>query len=102
MSGKPKVNLEPRILNRRATHDYFITHKLECGIVLQGSELKSLRHGKAQLQDAFARVENGELMLYNLHIDPYEKASTVTNHEAKRPRKLPAHKPEINRLTDHT
>ena len=100
MAGKPKVNLEPRISNRRATHDYFITHKLECGIVLQGSEVKSLRHGKAQLQDSFARVEHGELILYNVHIDPYEKASVVTNHEVKRPRKLLAHKREIKRLSD--
>ncbi|HEX4792758.1 MAG TPA: SsrA-binding protein SmpB [Humisphaera sp.] len=102
MSGKAKANLEPRIHNRRATHEFFITAKLECGIVLQGSEVKSLRAGKAQLQDSFARVENGELILYNAHIDPYEKAALVTNHEAKRARKLLAHKREIKRLADET
>lgn len=102
MAGKAKDNLEPRISNRRATHDYFISAKLECGIVLQGSEVKSLRHGKAQLQDAFARIENGELFLYNVHIDPYEKSGPSTQHEAKRPRKLLAHKREIKRLTGET
>ena len=65
-----KKNLSPRIENRRAWHEYFSEAKLECGIVLQGSEVKSLRDGKAQLNDAFARVEHGNLILYQAHIDP--------------------------------
>ncbi len=98
MSGKEKPNLSPRISNRRALHQYFIAAKLECGIVLVGSEVKSLRQGKAQLQDAFARVEKGELLLHNAHIDPYDKAGAGANHEPKRSRKLLAHRREIHRL----
>ena len=97
MAGKAKHNLTPRIENRRAWHDYFIDAKLECGMVLQGSEVKSLRSGKATLQDAFAKIERGELYLYSAHIDPYEKA-TVTAHEPKRVRKLLAHRREIKKL----
>jgi len=97
MSGKEKPNLSPRISNRRALHQYHIEAKLECGMVLVGSEVKSLRQGKAQLQDAFARVEKGELMLHGAHIDPYDKAGPV-NHEPKRSRKLLAHRREIKRL----
>ena len=101
MAGKGKANLEPQINNRRALHDYFITHKLECGIALMGSEVKSLRAGKAQLQEAFARVEGGQLILYGAHIDPYENA-TITSHEPLRSRKLLAHKREIHRLQEAT
>ncbi len=98
---KGKDNVAPRINNRRALHDYFIDAKLECGIVLVGSEVKSLRLGKAQLQEAFARVERGELILYQCHIDPYEK-SNLMNHEPLRERKLLAHKKEIEKLADAT
>ena len=98
MSAKEKPNLSPRISNRRALHQYFIAAKLECGIVLVGSEVKSLRQGKAQLQDAFARVEKGELLLHNAHIDPYDKAGAAANHEPKRSRRLLAHRREIHRL----
>ena len=99
--AKNKPNLAPRIENRRAWHEYHIDAKLECGIVLQGSEVKSLRLGKAQLQEAFARIEKGELILHGLHIDPYEKAS-VSNHEPTRERKLLAHKREIKKLEGAT
>jgi SsrA-binding protein len=87
-----------RISNRRATHDYFISAKLECGVALVGSEVKSLRDGKAQLQDAYARIDNGELFLYGAHIDPYEKAALAYNHDPRRPRKLLAHRREIKKL----
>lgn len=97
MAGKAKQNLSPRIENRRAWHDYFIDAKLECGIVLLGSEVKSLRGGKATLADSFAKVEHGELYMYGVHIDPYEKA-TITAHEPKRARKLLAHRREIKKL----
>lgn len=98
MAGSDKrANYAPRIANRKALHDYFITHKLECGIALVGSEVKSLRQGKANLADAFARIESAELILHNLHIDPYDQASHY-NHEPKRDRKLLVHKREIRKL----
>jgi len=93
-----KHNLSPRIANRRALHEYFIEGKLECGIALQGSEVKSLRDGKAQINDAFAKIEHGELMLYQCHIDPYTQAASAYNHEPTRPRKLLAHRREIKKL----
>lgn len=100
--AKPKDHqLAPRINNRRATHEYFITGKLECGIVLLGSEVKSLRLGKAQLTDSFAKIERGALILYSCHIDPYEKSGGIS-HEAKRPRILLAHRREIKRLLNET
>jgi len=77
--GKGSGGEGPRINNRRATHDYFITAKVECGIALLGSEVKSLRDGKAQLQEAYARIENGELFLHGAHIDPYVKAALAYN-----------------------
>jgi len=83
--------------NRRARHDYFILETYEAGIALTGTEVKSLRRGKASLQDSFARVEKGELVLYDLHISPYE-AGNIFNHEPKRPRRLLMHKQEIMRL----
>ncbi|MDB5296884.1 MAG: SsrA-binding protein [Phycisphaerales bacterium] len=98
---KRAANMEPRIANRKATHDYFIDSKLECGIVLVGSEVKSLRLGKAQLQEAFARVEKGELILHQCHIDQYEK-SNLMNHVPLRERKLLAHKREIAKLAEAT
>jgi len=96
--AKPKVAEPARINNRKATHDYFIESKLECGIMLVGSEVKSLRAGHAQLQDAYAVVEGGQLWLKSAHIDPYSKAALVYNHEPKRDRKLLVHKREITKL----
>ena len=96
--SKGKANTSPRIENRRAWHEYFIEAKLECGIALLGSEVKSLRDGKAQLQDSFAKVERGQLFLHNCHIDPYSKSAIVYNHEPLRSRKLLMHKREIQRL----
>ena len=103
MAGKDqsKANVSPRINNRRALHEYEITAKLECGIALVGSEVKSLREGKAQLQESFARVEKDALILHGCHIDPYGKASGA-NHEPLRERKLLAHKREIKKLADAT
>ncbi|HEY7120889.1 MAG TPA: SsrA-binding protein SmpB [Tepidisphaeraceae bacterium] len=91
----------PRIANRRALHEYFIEAKLECGISLMGSEVKSLRAGKGQLQEAFARVERGELILHGCHIDPYGPA-TKFNHDPLRERKLLAHRREIKKLEQAT
>ena len=83
--------------NRKARHEYHFLEVLEAGIELQGTEVKSLRMGKGNLQDAFAKVEKGELILYNMHISPYEMGNRF-NHEPKRPRRLLLHKDEILRL----
>lgn len=83
--------------NKRARHDYHILETWEAGLVLTGSEVKSLRAGKANLSDAFAVVQDGELFLLNLHIPPYEQANQF-NHEPTRTRKLLLHRREIRRL----
>jgi SsrA-binding protein len=88
--------------NRRAFHEYEILDKIECGIALVGTEVKVLREGKAQLHDAFARVENGELWLYGLHIDPYNQAAAMFQHQPTRSRKLLAHRREIRKLENAT
>lgn len=100
-AGEKRSNYEPRITNRRAFHDYFIEAKIECGIVLVGSEVKSIRMGRAQLQESFARVEGSKLVLHGCHIDPYDKASQF-NHEPKRERTLLVHKRELKRLSAET
>jgi SsrA-binding protein len=87
--------------NRRARHKFEPIEKMEAGIVLRGSEVKSLRNGKAQMTDAYAVVDKGEVWLRNLHIPPYEPASRE-NHEPERPRKLLLHKAEIERLIGKT
>ena len=97
--SREKSGSSPRIANRRALHDYFIEAKIECGMALVGSEVKALRAGKAQLQDAFARIDDGQLYLHGAHIDPYENAS-ILNHEPRRVRKLLAHRREIRKLAD--
>jgi len=89
------------IVNRKARHEYHIDETYEAGIALSGTEIKSIRSGKANLQDSFARIENGELVLYNMHISPYEQGNRF-NHEPKRPRKLLMHKREIMRLFGQT
>ena len=83
--------------NRRARHDYSILDTYEAGIVLTGSEVKSLREGKANLADSYGIVRDGEIYLINLHISLYERAS-YNNHEPTRTRKLLLHKREITRL----
>lgn len=85
-------------LNRRARHEYLVLEHFEAGIVLVGTEVKSLRAGKATLVDAFATVKNGEVWLHNLHISPFEKGNRF-NHDPRRPRKLLLHRSEIRKLT---
>ena len=85
------------VTNRKALHDYFIIDRYETGIVLKGTEVKSLRQGSANLQDGYAAVRNGEVWLVGLHISPFEKGN-INNHEPKRDRKLLMHKQEIRRL----
>jgi SsrA-binding protein len=87
--------------NRQASHRYHLTDKWECGIVLQGTEVKALRDGKAQIKDGYASVRDGEIWLHNVHIPPYGPASRE-NHEPERPRKLLMHKHEIDRLIGKT
>lgn len=83
--------------NRRARHEYTIEETIEAGLVLKGSEVKSLREGKANLQDSYARIEKGEALLLNAHVNPYS-ASSQFNHSPTRPRKLLLHKKELSRL----
>lgn len=83
--------------NRRARHEYHIEETLEAGLVLTGTEVKSLRNGRASLQDAFARVEDGEVWLYHMHIPPYEQGN-IYNHDPRRRRKLLLHRREIDTL----
>lgn len=84
--------------NRRARHDYEVLDTFEAGIVLKGSEVKSLRAGQVQLKDAFAAIQGGELWLEHLHIAPYSHAS-VDSHDPERRRKLLLHRRQIDRLT---
>ncbi len=84
-------------LNRKARFEYEILDTLECGIVLTGTEVKSLREGKISFVDSFCRIKGDELFVHSLHISPYEQGN-IHNHEALRVRKLLAHKDEIKRL----
>lgn len=83
--------------NRKAYHDYHIDESYEAGIVLQGTEVKSVRGAKVNLRDSYARVEGGELYLFNMHISPYDPGNRY-NHDPRRTRKLLMHKAEIGRL----
>ncbi len=87
--------------NRKARHDYTIEESFEAGIELKGTEVKSMRAGRANLKDSFAVIENGELYLYGMHISPYEQGN-IFNVEPMRPRKLLMHKKEIMRLLGKT
>lgn len=89
------------IKNRRATHDYLVLQKFEAGIVLVGTEIKSIRAGKVNFKDSFARIDEGECWLLNLHISPWETASHF-NHDPDRKRKLLLHSQEIRRLRAKT
>ena len=88
--------------NRRARHDYEILESLECGIVLSGSEVKSLREGKAQIGEGFARFEDGELWLYQSHVPPWTYAVGFGSHDPDRRRKLLAHRHQLDKLIDKT
>ncbi len=85
------------IKNRKARHEYSIVDTYEAGIVLTGTEIKSVRMGKVSFKDSYARVQQGEMWLLNLHISPYEKG-TYDNHEATRKRKLLLHKSETEKI----
>ena len=87
--------------NRKAFHDYHILETFESGIVLLGTEVKGIREGKANLRDSYARVENAEVWLYNVHINPYSHRGYV-DHDPKRRRKLLLHREEIRKLIGKT
>jgi SsrA-binding protein len=96
--GKRKAAPGDIASNRRAAYRYNLLDKLECGIVLTGSEVKSLRQGSATIKDGYAAVRDGELWLHNVHIPPYRPAAQE-NHEPERDRKLLLHRRELERLT---
>lgn len=87
--------------NRKARHDYFIEESMEAGIELVGTEVKSIRAGKANLKDSYAEIMNGEIFIRNMHISPYEKGN-IFNKDPLRDRKLLLHKEEISRLLGFT
>ena len=84
--------------NKKAYHDYFIDEKYEAGLVLHGTEVKSLRLGKCSVKEAFVRIESSEVWIYGMHISPYEKGN-IFNRDPLRPKKLLMHKDEIRKLT---
>jgi SsrA-binding protein len=95
--GEPKLIAE----NRKALHDYHVLETFEAGVQLLGTEVKGIREGKANLRDSYARVEKGEVWLYNVHINPYSHRG-YADHDPRRRRKLLLHKLEIRKLTGKT
>jgi SsrA-binding protein len=95
-----KSDAEHRALaqNKKASHDYFIEETFECGMVLTGTEIKSLRGFRANLGDSFATIRNGEAFVHNLHISPYDQGNRSNPDDPTRTRKLLLHKAQINRL----
>jgi SsrA-binding protein len=93
----PEAGTKTVVQNRKARHEYHILDTWEAGIALQGTEVKALRQGRANLQDSFARITGGEMWLYNLHISPYEQGNRF-NHDPLRPRKLLMHRNELRKL----
>src|SRR5204863_1145441 len=99
--GKRKAAPGDVATNRQASFRYQFLEKLECGLVLTGTEVKSLRDGKAQLKDGYAAIRDGELWLHNVHIPPYPPAASA-NHDPERERKLLVHRRELERLLGKT
>lgn len=103
MAKKEKASTEEPVLgrNRKASHEYHLLDRYEAGIVLTGTEVKSAREGRVNLQDAYAQVRNGEVFLFNAHISPYEQGGRE-NHDPERTRKLLLHAKEIRKLARET
>jgi SsrA-binding protein len=99
--GKRRSGARDVATNRQASYRYHLLEKYECGLVLTGTEVKSLREGKAQLKDSYALIRDGEVWLIGMYIPPYGPASRE-NHEPERPRKLLLHRSEIERLVGRT
>lgn len=99
MTGKPDAGEKLIASNKKAYHDYFVLQKFEAGIALTGTEVKSLREGRAQLKDAYVGFERGEAYLMSAHISPYAHGNRE-NHEPERKRKLLLHRTEIEKLDE--
>ncbi|MBQ3080437.1 MAG: SsrA-binding protein SmpB [Clostridia bacterium] len=93
----PEKEIKTVAQNRKARHDYFVEESFEAGIELRGTEVKSIRLGKCNLKDCYAQVEKGEMMVFGMHISPYEKGN-IFNTDPMRPKKLLMHKAEIRKL----
>ena len=103
MGSKNKDQFDkPLVQNRRASHDYFIEETYEAGMVLTGTEIKSLRRGRANMNDAFATIRNGEIFIHNLHISPFEEGNRHNPSDPTRARKLLLHKAQILKLLGKT
>ncbi len=98
----PPKGTRPVAQNRKARHDYEVLETFECGVALQGSEVKSLRDGKVQLRESYARVDGGEVWLHGVHVPPYAMAAGFGAHDPERPRKLLLHRREIDELRART
>jgi SsrA-binding protein len=96
MPGREDVKVVAR--NRKASHDYHIEDRYEAGLVLRGTEIKSIREGRVNLRDGYVRPRDGELWLLDVHIGPYKPAGRYFGHDPRRPRKLLLHRYEIDRL----
>ena len=94
--GKDSIKLIAN--NKKAYHDYFIEDTYEAGVALHGTEVKSLRMGKCSIKESFVRIEKGEVIVYGMHISPYEKGN-IFNKDSLRPKKLLMHRYEINKIT---
>lgn len=99
--GQKNAGIKIACENRKARHDYFIHETFEAGIELQGTEVKSLRAGRANLKDSYAYIKNGEIFVDHMHISPYEQGN-IFNHDPLRPRRLLMHKAEILKLFGQT
>ncbi|WP_285768319.1 SsrA-binding protein SmpB [Peribacillus sp. SI8-4] len=97
----PKGSGKQLAQNKKAYHDFFIEQTFEAGIVLKGTEIKAIRAARVNLKDAFAKIENNEIYLYNMHVSPYEQGNQF-NHDPLRTRKLLLHKKEISKLIGET
>jgi SsrA-binding protein len=97
----PKGSGKQLAQNKKAYHDFFIEQTFEAGIVLKGTEIKAIRAARVNLKDAFAKIENGEVYLHNMHVSPYEQGNQF-NHDPLRTRKLLLHKKEISKLIGET
>lgn len=99
MAKRPDDGTTTVASNRSVRHDFFIDDTFEVGIMLKGSEVKSLRESKAQISEAFAQMRNGEMFLHNLHIAPYSHSQRHNGHEPLRVRKLLMHRKELNKIS---
>ena len=97
MAKAPKENVKLIANNKKAYHDFFIEDKIEAGISLAGTEVKSLRQGKCSIKESFLRIERGEVFIYGLHISPYEKGN-IFNKDPLRVKKLLLHRHEVNKI----